>query len=54
LCDVSLNFIDETIHMTEGRTLASRGLQCGVAIVKDIVDEASKHCHHKITQLNAI
>jgi len=54
LYDVSLNFVNETVHMTKGRTLASPGLQCGVAIIKDIGNAASKHCHHQITQLNAI
>jgi len=53
LYDISLNFINETIHMTEGRTLASPGLQCGLAIIKDIGYTASKHCHRRITQLNA-
>jgi len=54
LYDISLNSINESIPMTEGRTLASHGLQCGVAIIKDIGYAASKHCHRHITQLNAI
>jgi len=52
--DISLNFIKETIHMMEGRTLTSPGIQCGVAITQDIGYAVSKHCHHQITQLNAI
>ena len=54
LYDIALNFINETIHMTEGRTLAIPGLQCDVAIIRDIGYVASKHYHRCITQLNAI
>jgi len=54
LYDNSLNFINETIHMTEGRKLASPGLQYGVAIIKDIGYTTSKPRHHQITKLNAM
>lgn len=34
LYDIPLNFINETVQMTQGRTLASPGLQGGVAIIR--------------------
>jgi hypothetical protein len=54
LYDVSLNCINETIHTTDCRKLASPGLQCGVAVIKDIGYATSKPCHHQITQMNAM